>query len=137
VPGTFVDGLEDLDTGDIDLLPDVAYSSDRARTYAFHEVSVLSSWSQVYARAGSGIGSLLDLNGRRIVFLEGSIQQQAFKQLASSFGISATLLSAPDYEAALEMVADGEAEAVITNRFYGVAHAGDAGLEDTGVVFAP
>ena len=137
VPGTFVDGLEGLGTGEIDLLPDVAYSSDRARTYAFHEVSVLSSWSQVYARAGSGIASLLDLIGRRIVFLEGSIQQQAFKQLAGSFGIDATLLSALDYEAALEMVANGEAEAVVVNRFYGLAHADDAGLEDTGVVFAP
>ncbi|MBN1631156.1 MAG: transporter substrate-binding domain-containing protein, partial [Thermoleophilia bacterium] len=137
VPGTFVEGLTRLGTGEIDLLPDVAHSSDRARMYAFHEVSVLSSWSQVYAQADSGIGSLIALNGRRIVFLEGSIQQQSFKQLASGFGIDATLLSAPDYETALEMVASGEAEAVVTNRFYGPAHAGDMKLQDTGIVFAP
>jgi ABC-type amino acid transport substrate-binding protein len=69
VPGTFAEGLARLKTGEIDLMPDVAFSADRAKTYSFPTVPVLSSWSQVYARKGSGIESLLDLNGRRVVVL--------------------------------------------------------------------
>ena len=137
VPGTFIEGLERLASGEIDLLPDVAYAADRARSFAFHEIPVLSSWSQVYAREGSGITSLLDLNGKRLVFLEGSIQQHSFSLLVGGFGISPVLLSAPDYQTAFEMVGRGEADAAVTNRFYGMAHAREAGLRDTGVVFEP
>ena len=36
-----------------------------------------------------------------------------------------------------EMVAKGEADAAITNRFYGMMHAKKFGLEDTAVVFEP
>ena len=78
-------------------MPDVAFSTERARLYSFHSVSVLSSWSQVYARHGSGVGSLLDLDGQRVVVLEGSIQQRTFAELAAGFGLHVTLLSAPDY----------------------------------------
>ncbi len=137
VHGTFAEGLQRLASGEIDLLPDVAYSTDRARSYAFHDVAVLSSWSQVYTREGSGITSLVDLNGRRLVFLEGSIQQRSFTLLADSFGITTTFLSAPDYEAAFAMVARAEADAVVANHFYGMTHARDEGLHETGIVFEP
>ena len=137
VPGTFAEGLQRLAAGEIDLMPDVAYSAERAQLYSFHSVSVLSSWSQVYAHKGSGIDSLLDLDGKRVVVLEGSIQQTAFSKLTSGFGLDVTFVSAPDYVTAFELVAQGSADAVVTNRFYGVTHAGDAGLEDTAIVFDP
>ena len=137
VPGTFAEGLARLAGGEIDLMPDVAYSAERAQAYSFHEVSVLSSWSQVYAREGSGITSLLDLDRKRVAVLEGSVQQAAFERLIQSFGLNVTLLLAPDYEAAFQMVLAGEADAAVTNRFYGAAHARSVGLEDTAVVFEP
>ncbi len=39
VSGTFAEGLARLTTGEIDLMPDVAYSADRARSYSFHKIS--------------------------------------------------------------------------------------------------
>jgi signal transduction histidine kinase len=137
VSGTFAEGLARLTTGEIDLMPDVAYSADRARSYSFHKTPVLSSWSQVYARQGSGIHSLLDLNGKRVVVLGGSIQEATFAGMVGSFGLSVTLVSAPDYATAFELVVNGAADAAITNRFYGLMHAKDVGLEDAGVVFDP
>jgi signal transduction histidine kinase len=118
-------------------MPDVALTPDRQAKFAFHLTPVLSSWSQVYARQGSGIRSILDLNGKRVTVLSGSSQEQLFTQLAGSFGASVELISVPDYETAFAMVASGEADAAITNRFYGLAHADKVGLDDTAVVFAP
>ncbi len=66
--------MDALAAGRIDLLPDMAWSDERARTYAFHQVPALHSWSQLYARRGHKIRSLLDLKGRRIAVLAGSIQ---------------------------------------------------------------
>jgi len=137
VPGTWTEGLDRLRNGDIDLMPDVAYTSDRAEIYAFHNEPVLSSWFQVYARKGSGIRSILDLGGKRIAVLNQSVQQAAFIRLTAGFGIDATIISVPDYRTIFEIVAMNGADAAITNRFYGVMHAKQYGLEDTTVVFNP
>ncbi len=137
VPGSWAEGLERLATGEIDLMPDVAYTADREKIYAFHKETVLSSWSQVYAKKGSGIHSILDLDGKRIATLQGSVQQEAFARLSDSFGLKITLLAAVDFKQAFAMVAINEADAAITNSFFGMLHTGKYGLEDTAVVFSP
>ena len=137
VPGTWAEGLDRLAKGEIDLMPDVAYTTDREKMYSFHEVPVLSSWSQVYASKGSNIQSILDLNGKRIAVLENSVQQKTFERLTNSFGLSVTLISVPDYTTEFELVARGKADAGLTNRFYGLMHAKKFGLEDTAVIFDP
>lgn len=137
LPGTWAEGLDRLQNGEIDLMPDVALTSEREKIYAFHKVPVLSSWFQVYAPKGSKIQSLLDLNGKRILVLERSVQEEAFVRLSQSFGMEITLISVPDYQTMFEMVARDEADAAITNRFYGMTHAKKFGLVDTAVVFEP
>ena len=137
VHGTWGEGLDRLEKGEIDLMPDVAYSSEREKRYSFHKVPVLSSWFQVYARKDSGIHSILDLGGKRIAVLERSIQQDAFGQLAADFQLNIVLISLPDYQTMFKRVTAGEVDAAITNRFYGLTHAKTFGLEDTAVIFQP
>ena len=137
VPGTFSEGLERLSTGQIDLMPDVALTAERERLFAFHSEPVLSSWSQVYAPYGSGIRGLLDLDGKRVAVLEGSMQQDFFRQMIKGFSLKVTLLALPDFAEAFRAVADGQADAVVTNRFYSVRRGAVQGLEDTGIVFNP
>lgn len=137
LPGTWSEGLDRLARGDIDLMPDVAYTAERAEIYDFHKEPVLSSWFQVYARKGSGIKSLLDLAEKRVVVLERSVQQAAFEKLAGGFGVNTTLIALPDYKTMFEKIAAGDADAAITNRFYGLRHAEKFGLEDTAVIFSP
>ncbi|ABW69073.1 ATP-binding protein [Desulfosudis oleivorans] len=137
VSGTWGEGLDRLERGDIDLMPDVAHTSDREKIFAFHKTPVLSSWFQVYARKGSGIRSIVDLSGKRVAVLERSVQQAAFVRLADGFGLNATIMSLPDYATLFDLVARGEADAAVTNRFYGLMHAKRFGLEDTAIVFNP
>lgn len=137
VPGTWGQGLDRLERGEIDLMPDVAYTADRATRYAFHKVPVLSSWYQVYAPRGSRIQSILDLNEKRILVLERSVQEASFARISKGFGLNCTLVSVPDYATMFEVVARKEADAAITNRFYGMMHAKKFGLEDTAIIFEP
>ena len=137
VAGTWTEGLDRLERGEIDLMPDVAYTAGREKIYSFHKVPVLSSWYQVYAPKGNNIHSILDLNEKRILVLERSVQQEAFARLSKGFGLNVTLISVPDYKTMFETVAKGEADAAITNRFYGMRHAKMFGLEDTTVIFEP
>jgi signal transduction histidine kinase len=137
VSGTFSEGLSRLAAGQIDLMPDVALTSDREGLYAFHGEPVLSSWNQVYARRGSGIRSLLDLDGKRVAVLEGSMQQDFIRQLMGGFSINVKLVPQPDFAAAFRAVTEGQADAVVTNRFYGARHAAASDLEDTAIIFNP
>ncbi len=137
VPGTWVEGLDRLKKGEIDLMPDVAHTAERKKVYSFHKVPVLSSWFQVYAPKESGIRSIVDLDGKRIAVLEHSIQQEVFKGLVESFGFSVTLIPIPDYRDLFQRVVKGEADAAISHRFHAVRYARSFGLEDTAVIFHP
>jgi signal transduction histidine kinase len=137
VRGTWAQGLDRVAKGEIDLMPDVAYTSEREQVFAFHKIPVLSVWSQVYARKGSGIQSILDLNGKRIAALEKTIQLETFTRLTNSFGLKFTLIPVLDYKQEFEMVAAGKADAGLTNRFYGLMYSRQYGLEDTPVMFDP
>lgn len=137
VHGTWTEGLDRLAAGSIDLMPDVALTPEREARYAFHKEPVLSSWAQVYARRGSTIRSLLDLSGRRVAVLERSVQRDFFRHMVEGFGIRVTLVDRPDFDSAFAAVARGEADAVVTNRFFGARNAERHGLEDTAIIFSP
>lgn len=137
VPGTWAEGLTRLAAGEIDLMPDVAFTTARGNTYAFNHEPVLSDWFQVYAKRGSKIRSILDLNQKNVTVLAGSIQQDAFGKALVGFDLQVTLMPLPDYETAFAAVVRGDADAVIANRFYGAAHTRESRLEDTAIIFSP
>ncbi|OPY71527.1 MAG: Non-motile and phage-resistance protein [Syntrophorhabdus sp. PtaU1.Bin058] len=137
VEGSWAEGLDRLAKGEIDLMPDVAYTVERGKIFSFHKIQVLTAWFQAYARKGSGIQSIIDLNGKRIAVLDKSVQQEAFIRYAEGFRLNITLVPVADYKTAFEMVAGKEADAAITNQLYGGMHAKRYGLEDTAVVFEP
>lgn len=137
VHGSWKECLGLLEKGEIDLLPDVAYTSERDKIFSFHRIPVLSSWFQVYARKGSGIRSILDLNGKKVAVLDGSVQQETFRALAGGYGVQVSLISAPDYRSVFEAVVESHADAAISNQFFGNMNATRFGLEDTAVIFTP
>jgi PAS domain S-box-containing protein len=126
-----------LETRAIDVLPDVAYTEERARRFDFHRVPALPSWSQVYRRGDVTLQSVLDLNHKRVAVLEGSVQQSHLAGLLASFNLKAELLSADSFEEAFAMVASGHADAVAANRYSGDRAAGQYGLQATALVFLP
>lgn len=136
-PGTWPQGLERLEKGTIDLMPDVADTLERTEAFSFHREPVLSSWFQVYAPAGHHIQSILGLDGKRVAVLADSVQEAAFERLSAGFELDTTIVSLPDYTKLFERVADGSADAAIANRFYGLMQADGYGLSNTSVIFHP
>ena len=126
-----------LETGAIDVLPDVAYNEERAQRFDFHRIPALPSWSQLYRRPDVTLQSVLDLNHKRVAVLEGSVQQRHLKGLLTSFDLKAELLPARTFDEAFALVASGQADAVAANRYSGDQAAGDHGLEATTLVFLP
>lgn len=129
--------LEKLKTGEIDLLPDVAFSFERNEYLDFNEIPVLESWSEVYVSPRSGISTLSDLDGKRIALLEGFLQQSRFKQTMNGFGYQYEPIYASSFPDAFSLVSIGTADAVVANHFFGETHFESFRLKRTPIIFDP
>jgi PAS domain S-box-containing protein len=137
VPCEWVGCLDALEKGRIDLMPDVAFTPDRNDQFDFHTEEVVGSWSAVYAKSRKQMSKIADLNGRRIAVLEGSIQQTILEQMVGGFGFQVTFIEAKSFEEAYSLMANGAADAVVSNHFFGDYFHQQYGLEKTPIVFNP
>ncbi|RUR31042.1 EAL domain-containing protein [Vreelandella andesensis] len=126
-----------LEQGDINLLPDVAWSEERAQRIVFHEEPVMHSWSQLYQRKGLKIGAIFDLEQQRVAVVAGSVQQSYLAAVTERFDINVTWLPVSSFARGFQAVADGEADLVAANHLFGDWRAHDYGLSDTPVIFQP
>jgi len=129
--------LDALKSGRIDLMPDVAFTAERALVFDFHNTPALLSWSQIYKHKAEPISSMLDLKGKRIAVVKGSVQAQFLKNLLASFAIQAELVEVDSFERGFEQAAAREVNAVASNRFFGDMQASHYQLESTAIVFQP
>ena len=129
--------LDALQAGELDLMPDVAYNEQRAALFDFHKTPSLLSWSQIYKRKGVPIHSALELQGRRIAVLDGSVQQSYLQNLVESFGIQAELVPVQTLREGFELTRDGKVDGAAANRFYGDRQAALFRLEPTPILFQP
>ncbi|MDD2685455.1 MAG: transporter substrate-binding domain-containing protein [Gallionella sp.] len=129
--------LDKLVAGEIDLMPDIAYSAERDQLFDFHRTPALYSWSQLYRRVDVTISSPLDLQGKKIVFLDGAIQEQGLTAMLDAFGVKPRMQPKKSLEDAFAAAQRGEADAVVANHYYGDLKSHQFGLVDTPVVFQP
>ena len=137
VPCAWQDCLDMLVGGKLDLMPDVAHTEARAKIYDFHTTPALLSWSQLYRRPGVHILSYMDLDGKRIAVLDGSVQQRFLNELLQASGLAATMLPAASLDEAFAMAARGDADVVAANQHFGDRHMDRLGLHDTTILFNP
>ena len=137
VPCAWQQCLQLLQDGEIDLLPDVAFSEERAQLMDFHQVPSLFSWSQLYSHEELRLQSVLDLRGLRIAALEGSIQFQYLQSLLGSFGLQAQMIPLSDLSQGFAMVLAEQADAVVANQLFGDYHAANYRLSATPIMFQP
>ncbi len=135
--GSWSECLERLRRSEIDLMPDVCFTEDRASEFAFNRIPVIADWFGVYAPAGRSYPSLLDLENHRVAVLAGSIQETLFHGMVDGFGLNVELPSAPDYDTAAQMVCDGRADVMVCNRYANQKLKARYGLRDTSIIFNP
>ncbi len=140
VHGTWNECLQRLEEGKIDLMPDVAYTKVRAKKYAFQNETVFISWARVYVPVGSGIQSFLDLNGKRIAVLKGSVNYigiDGVKELTEKFGIECIFVETDNYNDVFKLLEKKEADAGVVNKNFGNLNEKEYKVKRTAVVFQP
>ncbi|MCK4682488.1 transporter substrate-binding domain-containing protein, partial [Candidatus Bipolaricaulota bacterium] len=138
VHGTWTQCLERLQEDEIDVMPDVAYSEERSKKYRFSSEVVLPSWSQVYTQESTGIESILDLGGKKVAVLKGSVNvegPEGIKELVRRFDISCTFIEGDSYLEVFRLVKSGRTDAGVSNKDFGAIHSVAFGLRGTAIIF--
>lgn len=137
VRGTLSESWGRLSSGEIDLLPGVTSTPERLSDYDFNNESALSIWSQIYTRPGSGISTILDLDGKKVASVRRAASGIGFLDYAGKFNVNVTLLEKDTPAEIFSATATGEADALVV---FNTAAQDDAkiyGLAATPVIFNP
>ncbi len=85
-------------------------SSERRAAFDFSPV-IFVTGTKLLVKRGSGIRSLRDLQGKRVVLTSGTVHAQSFPRLAQRQKLAIQLESAPDHDASFRMLAEGRVDA--------------------------
>jgi len=121
--------------GELDLMPDVAFSAPRDEYLDFHATAVAQSWSQFYRRRFEPIRSWNDLQNKRIAVLRDSVQERAIDRRLGEQSIPYQPILVDSMDAAFRAVDQQRADVAVTNTFFGRRHAPTYNLVETPLTF--
>jgi diguanylate cyclase (GGDEF)-like protein/PAS domain S-box-containing protein len=123
VPCRWQQCLQLLSTAEIDVIPAIAYTEERARDYHYAKETLINSWGHVYQRPGQRFDSILALAGKRLAVLEEDVYyvgEQGLRQLAKNFDITIEYVEVSTYRAAFRLLRDGQVDAALVGRVFGI-----------------
>ncbi len=124
VRGTWRQGLAKLESGTIDIMPDVAYSTERAGKYDFSDEAVFVNWGTLYTRPGIHVDNIPDLAGKRIAVMRGSIHtdsKEGIRNLVKKFNISCRFVEFDNYQNVFQALQNDLADVGVVNRLFGTS----------------
>jgi PAS domain S-box-containing protein len=132
--------LKRLESGDIDVMVDVAYSENRANLYDFNNETVFNNWGIVYTTHDSTIASLTDLEGKKVAVMNGSIHtegERGIKALTESFEINCTFVEVNSYRDVFVSLDSKSVDAGVVNRLFAESEKNKFDVERTYIIFNP
>jgi signal transduction histidine kinase len=139
-PGTWQECMDRLAGGDIDIMMDVALSDERMEKFDFNDETVLISWASIYTRPDVKVQSFLDLSGRRIALMKGSVYDvgsSSIRQLLGQFNIATEYVECSSYRDVFKALAAREADAGVVNNIFGTYFEKEFNVIRSPVLFGP
>lgn len=134
IPGNWSGLLEMLLQGEIDVLPDMAYSDERDSLFVF-SLPVLSSWLQPYNTSATVINNPSDLQNKRVGVLKASSQENYVKNnIKRDNKIEFQVLTYDTYTQSVQALKNNEIDALIANRFFYFSDLCDEEILASGIV---
>ncbi len=119
ISGKWADNIRKLEKGELDMLLDVSYTTERAQKFRLNKKFVIESWVQAFSLSSRRVYSIEDLDGKKIAVIENSIQQQYLKNdLMIEFNLNCKIITVPGYKEMISAVKSGEADLFLGDRFF-------------------
>lgn len=137
VPVNWAEGLEKLQTEEIDLMVSVSYTSKRAQIMDYNHSPVLEVWGQVFIRSGTTLTHVSELSGKRVGVMRNDINGYNFIDLARRFNTVCEIIPYATHKDVFEAVESGEVYAGVTPNHFGIRHSKEFGLNGSAIQFTP
>ena len=140
VYGPWHELLTAVDDGAIDIMPDVAWSRDRAERFIMSEENIFVDWAAAYRRESFEVASFEDFDGARVAGMIDGIHvtgSGGILNLTETLGISIDLVPTRSYSEAFELLERSEVDIAIVNRLFGSAAENEYDVRPTSLVLNP
>lgn len=136
--GEWTELMNMLSNGDIDLMPDVAYSSERDSLYTLSSLPILGTWLEIFTTEGTNINSIFDISNKKIGVLKGSIQEEYLQTtIQNKLDLEFELIVFPNYETSAEALNNGKIDLLVADRFFYFSKLYNRKITRSGVIFRP
>jgi putative nucleotidyltransferase with HDIG domain len=129
--------LQKLENGEIDIMPDVAYSKERESKFSFGKEVVLSSWSEIYTTKKTNIFSIIDLDDKKVAILENSIQYYELLEFTKSFDIKPIFIGVKSFDDAFKLLNSKLVDAAAVNTLYLINKDEMKDIQKSNILFNP
>ena len=137
VHSTWQGVMDNLKDGKIDLIVCVGYTEARAKFMDFPKEFLVLDWGVVYKAKGSGINTIMDLEGKTVACLKGSVYSAGFLDLVRQFQIKVNLVEVDQVTDVFQAVESGRAVAGITSNIPGILNEASHSVDRTPIMFTP
>jgi len=137
VYGSWGEGMDRLEAGEIDLMMNVAYTADRAKRHDYTLEPVMELWGQVFVKPQSGVASISDLAGKRVGIMRRGINGQNFIKTTKELGIATRNVAYENLRDIFSAVQAGEIDGGVSPQHFGQRYAREYGLTPSPILFSP
>lgn len=132
--------LELLKRGEIDVMPDVAWSQERERDFDFNDEALIVSWGVVYAPMGGSASTFFDLDEKRIAVTHNSVHHTGsagLKSLLESTEIEFEIVEVESNEDVFRALEEGRADYGVVSKIFAAANEHSFDVSATDLFFNP
>ncbi|MGM0509336.1 MAG: histidine kinase dimerization/phospho-acceptor domain-containing protein, partial [Fusobacteriota bacterium] len=109
--------LDQLESGEIDLLVVIGKTQRRDERFDFTKENILQTWGTIFTKRGEGIENFKDLDQKRVGYVKNSFFYDVLKKDLDRLGIKCKYIEVPNYEVMFNELLTGKIDGGLGERF--------------------
>ncbi len=119
INGTWDECINRIDSSEIDVMPDVAYSKIRNEKYDFNKECLLTNWSTIYINKKTKLNTIFDLEGKKVAYVRGDIAFYRLTEMLENYVVSCNYIEVDNFEDAIKLIDEEKVDAGVISRLIG------------------
>ena len=136
-PCEWADCLNRLESGEIDVLSAIGYTSKREALYDFAATPLITNWGLVVTQTETHIQAITDLEDTTIAVMKRAGHTTALQELLKKFSVNVNYLEVDSFKDVLQSVNDKKADAGVINRLFASQFAHDYQVLQSPIIYNP
>jgi len=137
LPGTLPESITRLSAGEADLILTLGYTEERSRRFAYSSEVLLTTWGRVFTSKGSEVQSLIDLEGKRVGYVDDSFFYPIMRDLLQQFELECTFVKAKSYDSMFQQISVDRLDAGLADRLKAYTLSSSLEISENPIVFHP